>query len=106
MLTKYITVILLVLTAIAAALQTPWPAPSPAGAAMLRLGPTAPSDGRGTRPVPILPVSQIAIDDYRMNLQGGVTADAYTLAPLAEHDAARTQSMIHGIVFDRRWGWW
>lgn len=95
MFTKYIPVILLVLTAIAAALQPPWPAPAPAQAA------TPPM-----RPVPILRVSLVAIDDYRINLQEGVTADSYNLVPLAEHDAARTQSMIHGIVFDRRWGWW
>lgn len=95
MLTKYIPVILLVLTAIAAALQPPWPAPAPAQAG------TQPR-----RPEAILPVSPVAIDDYRMNLQDGVTADSYNLVPLAEHDAARTQSMIHGIVFDRRWGWW
>lgn len=50
-------------------------------------------------------MSRVAIDDYRMNLNEGVTADSYNLVPLAEHDAARTQSMIHGIVFDRRWGW-
>lgn len=94
MFTKYIPVILLVLAAIAAALQPPWPAAAPAHA-------TTPI----TRPLPILPVSRVAIDDYRMNLQDGVTTDSYNLVPLAEHDAARTQSMIHGIVFDRRWGW-
>jgi hypothetical protein len=94
MLTKYIPVILLVLTAIAAALHPPWPAPGAAQAST-----PAP------RPLPILPVSRVAIDDYRMNLQDGVTADSYNLVPLADHDAARTQSMIHGIVFDRRWGW-
>lgn len=94
MFTKYIPVILLVLAAIAAALQPPWPAPASAQAAT-----------PAWRPSPILPVSRVAIDDYRMNLQDGVTADSYNLVPLAEQDAARTQSMIHGIVFDRRWGW-
>jgi hypothetical protein len=44
------------------------------------------------------PGSPMAADDYRTNIQNGVTADAYNLLPLAEHDAARTQSMIDGIA--------
>jgi hypothetical protein len=44
------------------------------------------------------PVHPAAVDDYRMDIQDGVTVDSYNLVPLAEHDAARTQSMIDGIA--------
>lgn len=39
-----------------------------------------------------------ALDDYRTDVQGGVTANSYDLLPLAENDPARTQSMIDGIA--------
>lgn len=41
---------------------------------------------------------QVATDDYRIDIQAGVTVDSYNLVPLAEHDAARTQSMIDGFA--------
>jgi len=44
------------------------------------------------------PAQPVAVDDYRMDIQDGVTVDSYNLVPLAEHDAARTQSMIDGIA--------
>lgn len=49
------------------------------------------------RPV-AAPPAPPAFDDYRMDIQAGVRIDSYNLAPLAEHDDARTQSMIDGIA--------
>jgi hypothetical protein len=40
---------------------------------------------------------QMAVDDYRIDIQDGVTVDSYNLELLAKHDAARTQSMIDGF---------
>lgn len=50
------------------------------------------------RPVATPPAAPPAFDDYRMDIQAGVRIDSYNLAPLAEHDDARTQSMIDGIA--------
>lgn len=103
MLTKFIPAALLLLAALVTTARSPWPlsvAPStgsshgPAMTAKSR----APAVAAAGLHTGIHAPSTVAIDDYRMNLQAGVTANAYGLLPLAEHDAARTQSMIDGIA--------
>ena len=40
----------------------------------------------------------VATDDFTTSVQAGVRESSYDLVPPAEHDAARTQSMIDGIA--------
>jgi hypothetical protein len=99
MLAKFVPATLLGLAAIVATAHAPWPTPAPiTGPAAL--SPTNPAalTGPAVSTTAVDPARPAAADDYRMNIQDGVTADAYNLVPLAEHDAARTRSMIDGIA--------
>jgi len=99
MLAKFIPATLLGLAAIVATLQAPWPTSVPlTGAAALSHTNPVPLTRPAVSTTAVHPPRPAATDDYRMNIQDGVTADAYSLVPLAEHDAARTQSMIDGIA--------
>lgn len=93
--TKFIPVTLLVLAAIVTTAKAPWPVSVPITSAAAQ-GVATPI--KVTSPAAGHPAHPVAADDYRMDIQDGVTADAYNLVPLAEHDAARTQSMIDGIA--------
>lgn len=97
MLTKFIPAALLVLAALVTTARGPW-SPSVTATGTSQRQPTTAMPGTPvTPPAGIHAASLVAADDYRMNLQAGVTADAYGLPPMAEHDAARTQSMIDGF---------
>ena len=78
MLAKFIPVTLLVLAAIVTTAQTPWSAsaPIPGAAAQSHATPVSVSTTLATAPA-VHAASLVARDDYRMNLQDGVTADAY-----------------------------
>lgn len=41
---------------------------------------------------------EVALDDYRTDIQSGVKAHAYDPVDVTENDAARTRSMIDGIA--------
>jgi len=99
MLTKFIPVSLLVLAALITTARGPWPVSVPitGAAAQSHVAPVK-VIGPVANPPVVHPARPVAADDYRMNIQDGVTANAYNLVPLAEHDAARTQSMIDGIA--------
>jgi len=102
MLTKFIPVTLLVLAAVVTTVRAPWPVSVPiTGAAAQSLATPVKVSGPVTGPAAVQPARSVAADDYRMNIQDGVTANAYNLVPLAEHDAVRTQSMIDGIAGQR-----
>ncbi len=98
MLTRFIPAALLVLAAIVTAVHGAWPQPAPSHVGAARSPATSAKFSAPAAAMAIHAPSPVAIDDYRMNLQAGVTADAYGLVPLAEHDAGRTQSMIDGIA--------
>lgn len=48
--------------------------------------------------VPPPPVPEpLAVDDFRIDVHDGVTADSYRLEPQGDLDPARTQSLVDGI---------
>lgn len=98
MLTKFIPATLLVLAALVTTVHGTGPLPATSIGTARSPTPSAKLRAPMATAVAVHAPNPIAIDDYRMNLQAGVTADAYELVPLVEHDAARTQSMIDGIA--------
>jgi hypothetical protein len=56
--------------------------------------PSAPAGASAVRE----PAHPVATGGYTTSVQAGVRENSYDLVPLAEHDAARTQSMIDGIA--------
>lgn len=66
----------------------------PIDSAWAQAAPSAPAGAFAVRE----PAHPVATDDFTTSVQAGVMENSYDLVPLAEHDAARTQSMIDGIA--------
>jgi hypothetical protein len=99
MFTKIIPVTLLVLAAVVTTGRAPWAVavPTTGNAAHGQVAPVK-LNANGATPRATPATSPVAVDDYSMHIEEGVTVNAYALVPLVEHDAVRTQSMIDGIA--------